>query len=105
MSIVLLVLTSYCCNSAIWTWIVVTGQWNIQYSFFNLFAFNIVNCHHLKMNSLCPSCDKKRGSMNNTNWIRHKESCHKKTKTVKKTASSTISKYFNKIEVIEQPRK
>jgi hypothetical protein len=57
------------------------------------------------MNLLCPSCDKKRGSMNNTNWIRHKESCHKKTKTLKKTASSIISKYFNKIEVIEQPRK
>ncbi|XP_050064148.1 zinc finger MYM-type protein 1-like [Aphis gossypii] len=55
------------------------------------------------MNSLCPSCDKKRGSMNNTNWIRHKESCHKKSKTLKKAASSTISKYFSKIEVIEQP--
>jgi hypothetical protein len=50
------------------------------------------------MNSLCPSCGKKRESMNSVNWIRHKESCQKKIKPVKRTASSSISDYFKRTE-------
>jgi len=79
----------------------------VDYSFLILFTFNIVNCHHLKMNTLCPSYGKKRDSMNSTNWIRHKESCQKK-KAVKRTASSFISNYFKcegKFQKFEQSRK
>jgi len=46
------------------------------------------------MNSVCPSCGKNRDFMNNTNWTRHKESCKKKIKSVKRTASSSISNFF-----------